>query len=304
MMVWLLFDESLYFEASMHFLKKIGFTLLAAATLQSQAASVWKVTSSTNTLYIGGTIHLLTPQDYPLPKAYETAYQASDKIIFETNMDIISAPSFQQDLRKQMIYTDGSTIDKVLPSNTYDALKTYLESRQIPITAVESLKPSSLAISLSMIELKHLGFTSEGVDMFYSRKATLENKPKGWLEEPEEQISALNSLNTQDDNQVVEYALSDVKDMPSTMNKLRNSWRTGDMKTMAELEIEELKSDYPDVYESLIIKRNNLWIPQIEAMLNDTQVEFIMVGAMHLAGPDSVLEKLKSKGYQVSQLSK
>lgn len=286
----------------MHFLKKIGFTLLAAATFQTQAASVWKVSSETNTVYIGGTIHLLTPQDYPLPKAYDIAYQASSKVIFETNMDTISSAAFQKNLQDNMLYTDGTTLDKILPSDTYQSLVAYLNSRNIPINAVQNLKPSSLAMSLNMIELKHLGYTSEGVDMFYSRKASQENKPKGWLEKPEEQISALSSFNQENEEQIIEYALDDIKEMPSTMDKLRNSWRRGDMETMASLEIVDLKRDYPDVYESLLTKRNNLWMPQIETMLNDSQVEFIMVGAMHLAGPDSILTKLKNRGYEVKQL--
>ncbi|MEP0071780.1 MAG: TraB/GumN family protein [Marinomonas sp.] len=286
----------------MHFLKKIGFTLLAAATFQTQAASVWKVSSETNTVYIGGTIHLLTPQDYPLPKAYDIAYQASSKVIFETNMDTISSAAFQKNLQDNMLYTDGTTLDKILPSDTYQSLVAYLNSRNIPINAVQNLKPSSLAMSLNMIELKHLGYTREGVDMFYSRKASQENKPKGWLEEPEEQISALSSFNQENEEQIIEYALDDIKEMPNTMDKLRNSWRRGDMETMASLDVIDLKRDYPDVYESLLAKRNNLWMPQIETMLNNSQIEFIMVGAMHLAGPDSILKKLKSRGYEVKQL--
>jgi hypothetical protein len=37
-------------------------------------------------------------------------------------------------------------------------------------------------------------------------------------------------------------------------------------------------------------------------MLNDKEVEFILVGAMHLAGPDSVLNKLTEQGYKVEKL--
>jgi len=286
----------------MNFLKKLGLTLLAATTFQSQAASVWKVTSGSNTLYIGGTIHLLTPQDYPLPKAYEEAYQAADKVIFETNMETISNPAFQQHMQTQLSYTDNATIDQMITPETYQSLKIYLNARQIPITAVQHLKPSALAISLSMIELKHLGFTSKGVDQFYSQKAQQDNKPRGWLEEPEAQVKMLSDLNNQDSDDVINYTLEEIKDMPKTMNDLRDSWRKGDMETMASLELDDFKKDYPEIYHSLLVQRNNLWIPQIERMLKDTQIEFIMVGAMHLAGTDSILEKLKASGYQITNL--
>ena len=286
----------------MNLLKKFGLTLLAAATFQTQAASVWRVTSGTNTLYIGGTIHLLTAQDYPLPKAYEKAYQAADKVIFETNMETLSDAAFRRQMQTELSYSDGTTIDQVISPETYQSLKIYLNARQIPFTAIQHLKPSALAISLSMIELKHLGFTSEGVDQFYAQKAQQDDKPKGWLEEPEAQVEMLSNLNDQDSNDVINYTLSDIKDMPKTMNDLRECWRKGDMETMADIELKDFKQDYPEVYQSLLVERNNLWIPQIEGMLKDDGVEFIMVGAMHLAGPDSLLEKLKINGYTVSRL--
>lgn len=286
----------------MNRLKKLGLTLLAAATFETQAASVWKVTSGTNTIYIGGTIHLLTPQDYPLPLAYETAYQAADKVVFETNMDAISNHAFKQQMKKELSYSDGTTIDQIISPDTYHSLKIYLDARQIPFTAVQNLKPSALAISLSMIELKHLGFTSEGVDHFYAQKAKQDNKPSGWLEEPEKQVEILSDISTENSNDVINYALTDIKDMPSNMEKLRQSWRSGDMEAMADIELKDFKTDYPEVYQSLLVTRNNLWLPQIEQMLENAGVEFIMVGAMHLAGPDSLLEKLKTNGYQVTKL--
>ena len=286
----------------MNLLKKFGLTLLAAATFQTQAASVWKVTSGTNTLYIGGTIHLLTAQDYPLPKAYEKAYQAADKVIFETNMETLVNPAFKQQMQTELSYSDGTTIDQVISPETYQSLKIYLDARQIPVMAIEHLKPSALAISLSMIELKHMGFTSAGVDQFYADKAQQDNKPQGWLEEPEAQLEMLSNLNSEDSNEVINYTLTDIKEMPKTMNDLRESWRKGDMEAMAAIELKDFKQDYPEVYHSLLVERNDLWMPQIENMLKDDEVEFIMVGAMHLAGPDSLLEKLKASGYQVSRL--
>ncbi|ETI58698.1 TraB/GumN family protein [Marinomonas profundimaris] len=286
----------------MNILKKFGLTLLAAATFQTQAASVWKVTSGSNTLYIGGTIHLLTPHDYPLPSAYETAYQAADKVIFETNMETLTDPDFQQHMQAELSFTDNTTIDQVVTPETYQSLKIYLAARQIPITAVHNLKPSALAISLSMIELKHLGFTSAGVDQYYAQRAKNDNKPKGWLEEPEAQIATLGEMNHQDSDAIINYTLEDIKDMPKSMKDLRNSWRKGDVEAMADLELKDFKNDYPDIYQSLLVKRNNLWMPQIERMLNDSEVEFIMVGAMHLAGTDSILKKLKALGYHVKNL--
>ena len=55
------------------------------------------------------------------------------------------------------------------------------------------------------------------------------------------------------------------------------------------------------MYDELIVKRNNAWMPKIEAMLKTKQVEFILVGALHLAGEDGVLAKLASQGYSIQK---
>ena len=40
---------------------------------------VWRVTKGDHVLFIGGTVHLLTQADYPLPDAFEQAYLAGIK---------------------------------------------------------------------------------------------------------------------------------------------------------------------------------------------------------------------------------
>lgn len=287
----------------MTLIKKCGLSLLALFTaFQAHGASVWKVSSDISSLYIGGTIHLLTPQDYPLPSAYNDAYQAADKIVFETNMATISTPKFHRYMQTQLSYNDGTTIDQVINKDTYHALSVYLAARQIPMMAVENLKPSALAMSLSMIELKHLGFTSEGVDQFYARLALQENKPIGWLEAPEEQVAMLDAINQQDSNAIINYALADIKNMPYTMKSLKRSWRTGDMEALAELELGHFKEEFPEVYQSLLADRNAHWMPQIEHMLSTNDVEMVMVGAMHLAGADGLLAMLRDRGYKITKM--
>ena len=63
--------------------------IIAAALIlivnQAGAACVWKVTSGTNVLYLGGSIHALKNSDYPLPVAYNRALDASDRLVFEVD---------------------------------------------------------------------------------------------------------------------------------------------------------------------------------------------------------------------------
>jgi uncharacterized protein YbaP (TraB family) len=286
----------------MNLIKALTLSTTLLLALDLQAASVWKVTNNQHSLYIGGTIHVLTPNDYPLAKEYDLAYQASNKLIFETNMDVASSPEFGQKMMDQMMYSDGTTINKVLQPDTYKALAIHLSSRQIPMQAFASHKPTLLAISLTFIELEAMGYTSEGVDMFFANMAKVEGKEQGWLETPDEQLAFLAKLGGDDPNVIIEYTLKDIKKMPEMFAKLHSTWLAGDMQGMADVGITPFQDEYPIIYQDLLVSRNNNWLPKIVDMLNDTPIEFILVGALHLSGPDSVLAKLKAKGYKIEKL--
>ena len=286
----------------MTLIKALTLSTSLLFTLGIQAASVWKVSNEQHSLYIGGTIHVLTPKDYPLAKEYDLAYKAADKVVFETDMQTASSPEFAQKMMSQMMYNDGTTINKVLKPDTYKALAVHLSSRQIPMQTLASHKPGMLAISLTFIELKAMGYTSEGVDMFFANMAKADGKQQGWLETPDEQLAFIANLGGDDPNAIIEYTLKDIKKMPEMFPKLHSTWLAGDMQGMADVGITPFKVDYPAIYQDLLVTRNNNWLPQIVNMLNDAPIEFILVGALHLSGPESVLTKLKAKGYKIEKL--
>ena len=68
----------------------VYLSLLSALFLvpQAEAASacVWKVTRPDGkTAYLGGSVHSLRESDYPLPAAYQRAFNACSRIAFEVD---------------------------------------------------------------------------------------------------------------------------------------------------------------------------------------------------------------------------
>src|SRR5437773_6441020 len=60
--------------------------VLLSVTSYSRAACVWKVTSAAgNVLYLAGSIHALQSTDYPLPSAYNRAFDASERLVCEVD---------------------------------------------------------------------------------------------------------------------------------------------------------------------------------------------------------------------------
>jgi uncharacterized protein YbaP (TraB family) len=64
-----------------------------------------------------------------------------------------------------------------------------------------------------------------------------------------------------------------------------------------------MQRDYPRIYQSLLVERNNNWMPRIKKLLQHPEPKLILVGALHLAGPDGLLAILAGNGYQLEQLS-
>jgi len=264
---------------------------------------LWKVSKGDHYLYIGGTIHLLSYNDYPLPSAFEQVYKRSEMLVFETDISKTQDPVFQAKLQEAMRYSDGSKLKQHLKPETYKALEDYLKKLKIPIVTFEDYKPSLVSMILSQMELYRLGINGAGVDLFYNSKAVDDKKHIGKLETVEQQLSFLQKMGQGDPDEFIIYTLNEMKNLASMFKAMKLAWRKGDMTELGKIGIAPLKA-FPETYQMILVDRNKAWIPQIEAMLKTKEVEMILVGSLHLAGEDSVLNLLKARGYQVELFEK
>jgi uncharacterized protein YbaP (TraB family) len=284
--------------------KKTIFSLLPVILFMSAsvaAAPVFKVTKGDDTVYIGGTFHLLTEKDYPLPDAFDKAYKLADELYFETNMREIETPEFQQKSLKVILYQDGQTLKTALSEATYARFVEYAKSRQIDPMQLNALNPTGVMLTITIMEYQARGFVAEGVDKHYFQRAGIDNKTIDWFESPDEQLAILDGFDNEDPNGLINYTLDEIKNIDQVITNLHKSWREGDMETLTKLGIDSF-AGYPDIYKSVLVDRNNKWMKKIEAMFGDEGTELVLVGALHLPGADGVLTQLLKKGYKVEKL--
>ncbi len=275
---------------------------LSIPTLPAFAkAPIWKISKDGEHLFVGGTIHMLSQSDFPLPAKFEETYKKSEQLVFETDMQKLQSPENQVEMMKLMTYQDGSTLKEHLKPETYQALEAYASKSGIPMGMLANFKPGMAATMLTVFEFKKLGVDSEGVDHFYNAKALKDHKTLGKLETVAQQMNFLANLGGDNPDEFILYTLRDMKELPKVFSEIKAAWKVGDMAKLAEIGINPLKKDYPDSYQNIIIKRNKAWVPQIEAMLKTKEIEMVLVGALHLAGDDSVLAQLKKLGYEIEQ---
>lgn len=282
------------------------WTLLALVLILSHsvsATSIWQVTAPDgDTLFIGGTVHVLPASELPLPQQFNNIYANSDELIFESDMAFMESAQFQQLIMQDMVFHDGRTFIDVLKADTVELVNSYLQQRSIPVENFLPMKPSLLGFTITFIELQLLGLTQDGVDKIFFDKATQDNKNIAWLESPQEQLDMMNSMAQGQEDVFVSYSVTETATAKPVLDGMLSAWRSGDMKTMADVGIADMPTEFPRIYDLLLKNRNQRWIPQIETMFADDNTEFVLVGVLHLAGEHSVLAILESKGYKVTQL--
>ena len=65
-------------------------------TSKNQKHCLWKITSSRNTVYFLGSIHLLKKENYPLPDVFEQAFQEAEIAVLELNPDSLAPARLQE----------------------------------------------------------------------------------------------------------------------------------------------------------------------------------------------------------------
>ncbi len=265
--------------------------------------SVWKITKNGNTVYLGGTIHVLTASDYPLPAAFRQAYSRSSIIYFEVDLNELAGSSFFEMLGRASSYPLGESLRDKLTEETWLQLDDFLADRGLSASAVSHLRPGAIMSTLLALELTRLGVSADGVDHYYHQQSTADKKEIRAFETAQQQVQLITGLGAGDEEAFIQYLIEDLDGLSVTFEKMREAWLHGDNSLLASVSrLEELKTEDPLTYGALLTNRNTAWLPEIEQMFNSEEVELVLVGALHLAGEDGLLKLLSDRGYRVMQM--
>jgi uncharacterized protein YbaP (TraB family) len=185
----------------------------------------------------------------------------------------------------------------------YRELAQFLQARDGDINRVAKFKPGMLSVLLTIDELKRLNQLGQGVDDFFDQRAQGDLKTRLFLETIEQQLGFLARMGEGQEDRFILYSIRELNNLSSVMVQLRAAWRKGDNAMLEAIALKDWQDDFPVIYQDLLVRRNNAWIPQIEAMLNTSPTEAVLVGALHLVGKDGVLQQLRDRGYVIEQLS-
>ena len=260
---------------------------------------VWKVSKGKNKVYLGGTIHVLTESDFPLPRVFDRAYKKADTLVFETDIGKTAAPEFSQQVMTAMTYPGQTTLQSKLSAKTFADLTAFSKERGIEVEALNKFKPGMVMVVLTLAEGARAGVVAAGVDEHYYARGKQENKPMLFLEDPMAQINLLSNIGLGKEDEMIAYVLKDVGSLNDLLPMMKKAWRTGNNNKLFDATLAPLKDEHPDLYTTIMVDRNLAWLPVIEKMLSTPETEFILVGAAHLIGDQGLIRQLKQIGCRV-----
>ncbi|ALO36204.1 conjugative transfer protein GumN [Colwellia sp. MT41] len=282
------------------------FTTMSLVSLTALAeSSVWKISKGNDHIFIGGTVHILPPSEFPLPVEFDKAYKQSDSIVLETKLPDVSDIDFQMKMMQQMAYGNGKTIRDFISAKTQQKLSQHISALGADLAMFEHFKPGFLITMLALLEAQKAQLSGEGVDIFYSKQAKADKKSIAYLESADFQVNMIANMGIGDEDRFIKSNLEQMKDFKSLFLALLKAWRAGDEAQLNKLAIEPMLDDAKTI-KTLLTDRNKNWLQHIERMFagngRSSDKEFVLVGVAHLIGDKSVLALLKAKGYRVEKL--
>ena len=284
----------------------VSLTLLALpahADEPGHPVTMWKVAGASNSVYLLGSIHLLRSQDYPLPTAIDAAYDDAEVLIMEVDMDDMDPFAAQAAFTRYGVLHDDTTLRDLMGDGLYLEAIAAAEIIDIPLEMLQKTEPWYAAMTVEIMMLSRIGFNPAlGVEMHMMSKATQDGKAIEGFETVEEQIQFLDGMSLQAQRDMLLSTLAESARLGEMMDDLIDAWRHGDIAELEAGMLDEL-AKHEELNKTLVTDRNSRWVGQIEELLDDDDDYLIIVGALHLIGPQGVPNQLEDMGYDVHQLS-
>ncbi len=285
------------------------FTLFVSAGINAQQNQpstapkncLWEVETSTNRVFLLGSLHLLKSDAYPLATEINTAYSVSPQVVFETDMGAMLDPAVQARMLNMGLYPEGQSLLQNISGDMRIALQKRMADLGLPLEQFVRFKPWFLAVTLTTLELQRLGFSPlNGIDVHYYGRALADEKKIDFFEPIDYQLDLLGNMSADNQNAFLGQTLKDLEIAAEMADDMMRYWQKGQVDKLYSLLFKSFE-DYPEIEDRLLLQRNKDWVKKIETMLGEPENIFIVVGAGHLVGPQSVVALLKQKGYKVKQ---
>ena len=277
----------------------VALLALPAAAQPPGHVSLWRAQGNPGSVYLLGSIHMLTADAYPLDPRILEAFHRSTEVVFE--VDFGNLTEAVEDLGARSSLPEGETLMSLLSQDLQGRLRRELARIGLEEAAVKTMKPWFLALMLSRLELARAGYDPmRGIDLHLYGLAKEAGKKIRGLETARGQIELLDGLDRSEQVGVLRQTLAEIDELVPEVSRLTGMWRAGDAAGLERV-LGETFRDTPRLYARLVSSRNRAWLPTITALTRRDQDTLVVVGVLHLVGSEGLVQLLRHEGIRVTQ---
>jgi uncharacterized protein YbaP (TraB family) len=276
--------------------------LSAARSLGAQERTLlWKVSEGDKSIFLLGSIHYLRKENYPLNQAILDAFDASDRLVLEIDLQNTPAGAAQRLTLEKAVYRDGSNLAQNVSQETYQLASKRAAELGIDMQVVQPMKPWFVAITMLAVKLQRMGLDPKlGVDHHLAERAKRDGKPTSGLETLEFQLGIFDQLSKREQELMLRETAGELERIDKNVKDIVESWLKGDGERLAALLLAGMRQ-YPELQQKLVIERNRRWLDQIAKLVEQGNNAMVVVGAAHLVGQEGIVDMLKARGFSVEQ---
>ncbi len=268
----------------------------ASSTSSGSKHCLWVVTNAKAPVYLLGSIHALRSSDYPLPARVEQAIQQSQRFYFE--YDPNQDDEFIRKLTAAAKLPSGVHIKDKVHAKTWDYLS---KSARGGGYNWVNLRAWAIARYLLHYPVQEHLKSEYGLDNYVERKARARGCSLRGLESVDDHVGVFANMSDTESEAYLLEAIVYASQMDTRNREMIAAWKAGNTDRLFALEMPNIQ-DAPGLNPRMLEQRNVRWIPVIEKTIQSGTPTLIVAGAMHFSGPNSVLNMLRTKGYQIDQL--
>ena len=261
---------------------------------------MWVVSDADSEVTLYPTLHILPEGiDWKSEDLIKRLADA-DEVWFEIKPGSQSDPNIQLSALQLGMDPNFSLLSK-LNDDEIAKLETAIAPLGMNAQAVDPMKPWMASSLVGIGALLEKGFSPDaGVEA--QLEPMVAGKKIRALETAQGQLELLASMPEEIQLELLRQSLADLDDTVELLNELVQDWAVGNVEDLEDELIDEMKAEFPGVYDAVFTSRNENWADQIEKEMKGSGTDFIAVGAGHLVGDDSVQAILKARGYTVKRL--
>jgi uncharacterized protein len=273
---------------------------LFGTPVKQATPALWVIRDADTTIYLFGTVHVLTPGLRWFSGGLRSAFDESDQIVLE----VVMPPKEEAaETVKELGFGQDPPLSRLLPPDLYARFAAAVRPGGGPLKIADRMEPWLAALQLSSAAVESAGFRSDfGVEMTLVKEARLIGKPTVGLETLREQFGYFDRLSPSAQVALLARTLDNLPRTKASVEAATEAWSKGDADTLARLVNDEVK-DNPELAATLLTERNRIWSEWIAKRMALPGTVFVAVGAGHLAGPESVQAMLAQRGLKVARVA-